>query len=1047
MKPLKLVMSAFGPFRGKEEIQFEKLGQDGLFLVTGDTGAGKTTIFDAVSFALYGNASGENRTADCFRSDYAEQGEKTFVELIFLHKGKEYHIIRNPMYRRKKLRGEGITEEKANATLILYDGSVVSGYQPVTEAVITLLGIDWKQFKQIVMIAQGEFLQMLTANSSERGIIFRKVFGTQIYDELQRRLKGKANAFRNQCEEMDKSILQFLNGIQCEKGNVHYEAIMQWKESKEIHQIDAALTVLEELIAMDRKQYVQVDRAIEMISKKMEEKTRTIANGERINELIQNKETAIAQFQTLMAREEEMRKKGALIQLSKRALYTVKPAEDRYLYQKRQAEELKKVIEKQTKEVDALQKKWEEITNTHAEKVKTKPQIKELEQKIGRQETELQQYDVLKKLEEEEREIHNRKQMLQGQLEDLMQQKKDLSEEGQAKKQEFCQYKELDFAFLECWKKLQDQTALIEKYKQWGENYNLFIAEEKILEDHQNAYQEAEQRYQHQNQLYMEKEVLFLREQAGVLASNLSEGDPCPVCGSKEHPKKAKMMEEAPSEKELEQERLKRDQEHQIWVEAGNRSKSQKANVQFLQEHLIRMGKDLFEIKDTEDINIIKKVYHSLFKTEKNQLSKLQKEEESLQSKRKKRDRYETRLNEIEELTLKVDERIESIKKDCNEAENSFSELSGQLKTTRESVAFATKEEAENALCNMRRVYESLQEELKLAEDNVHSHELKLGNLSTLLSDNHKKLKAKKAELLDAKTLFMEALVQSSFSSKENYHSTLMSQEDLEKLIDIVDDYQSEYVLLSKRIEDLEQSTKDVKEVDVVQLKEEYKQLEENRIQENDQRQRIYSRLETNEIIDREIKEKLVEQDKIRQEFLMINDLAKTANGELSGKAKIAFEQYVQAFYFDRVIMEANKRLYVMSNQQYILRRKEDASNLRSLTGLELEVMDFYTGKARAIKSLSGGESFKASLALALGMSDMIQSFAGGIEVDAMFIDEGFGSLDSASLDQAIDTLYALTKGSRLVGIISHVSELRERIDKKISIEKSMEGSKVTLMI
>jgi exonuclease SbcC len=229
VKPLKLVMSAFGPFSKVTEIPFEYFGMSGLFLVTGDTGAGKTTIFDAISFALYGNASGENRSPDCFRSDFADDGDKTYVELTFIHKEKTYKITRNPMYKRNKISGAGTTEEKANATLIMPDGEVICGNTKVTESVIDILGIDWRQYKQIAMIAQGEFLETLTANSNERGVIFRKVFGTQIYDDIQKKLKIMSSGLKNKCDDLDKSIIQFLSGIVCDDDSVHFNAINEWK--------------------------------------------------------------------------------------------------------------------------------------------------------------------------------------------------------------------------------------------------------------------------------------------------------------------------------------------------------------------------------------------------------------------------------------------------------------------------------------------------------------------------------------------------------------------------------------------------------------------------------------------------------------------------------------------------------------------------------------------------------------------------------------------------------------------------------------------------
>jgi exonuclease SbcC len=328
---------------------------------------------------------------------------------------------------------------------------------------------------------------------------------------------------------------------------------------------------------------------------------------------------------------------------------------------------------------------------------------------------------------------------------------------------------------------------------------------------------------------------------------------------------------------------------------------------------------------------------------------------------------------------------------------------------------------------------------------------LSLGNCKAVLEESIRNYQIKSEDLHMAKEQYIRKLkdcgfVENDMENEDKYHKSLLDEEKLEALKSAIETYHRTREKLSYRIGELKSATKDRTEKNLDELRQLQEQLNLKNKEYEEQIRVIFSRITNNDDISRNVKEQNSCQQKVRQEFLSINELAKTANGELTGKTKIAFEQYVQAFYFEKVIQEANKRFYKMSNHQYVLQRKEEPGNLRTAAGLELEVMDYYTGKARSIKSLSGGESFKAALSLALGLSDIIQSFAGGIEMDTMFVDEGFGSLDSDSLEQAIETLNSLTTGNRMVGIISHVGELKERIDKKILIEKSMEGSRLKIV-
>lgn len=1046
MKPLKLVMSAFGPFSKVVEIEFDQFGTSGLFLVTGDTGSGKTTIFDAISFALFGNASGENRTSDCFRSDFAGGEDKTYVELTFLQKGKTYQITRNPMYKRNKISGSGTTEEKANATLILPDTTVISGNTKVTESVTELLGIDWKQYKQIAMIAQGEFLQLLTANSNERGIIFRKVFGTQIYEEIQKKLKMMSNELKYKCEDLDKSILQFLNGILCDPESVHYNVISEWKYKPDIHQVQKMMELLVLLLGSDQSKYKEESQKNQLLSEKMKEKAAEYMAAESANQSFAKLRLARGEQEKLLWLSEEMKQKEAKLLLAKKALYTVKPIEDIYLQVKKDVTELSGDIEKQSVQANKLEEELKRYAELLKEKEASKPRINELTVMISRQEAELVKYEAKASLEQEQKGLNDHARKLEKLLEQLTNQRGLLSQEQKEKQTELEKDKNADCELLECQSLITQRTDGINKLNQFFEEYAVLDKENKTLLLYQKEFQQAEYLYHEKNRAYQDMEARFLREQAGIMALSLQEGIPCPVCGSTKHPAKAVPTQGAPSEQQLKQDKQQLEKVHKQMTDTSSKCQSQLTRVELLQKQLQKSASEQLTDSNIASLETIHLKLQEKLQIEKLSLIELQAKEKEIQSSIQKKLRCEKRLLEIAEEISQKDEQIAANKEEMTTASNQISSLEGKLAAYKADLLFATKIEAEAALKTDRKECSDLQEELQKTETAYQNCDTNLGNVKAVLADNQLKYTKKENELLAAEKEWMDKLYRCGFGEPGDYKKALLQEEELERQVSKLDTYRKNCEQVSQQIEQLLTDTKEQEEKNLSVILADQEELDHQKRASEEAMQNIYSRLKTNSEIRDQVNEKYKEQEKMRQEYITVSDLSKTANGELSGKAKIAFEQYVQAFYFNSVISEANKRLYKMTNSQYILLRKEDASNLKSSCGLELEVMDYYTGKPRSIKSLSGGESFKAALSMALGLSDVIQSFAGGIEVDAMFIDEGFGSLDSNSLEQAIETLNTLTMGNRFVGIISHVSELKERIDKKIVITKSIDGSRLTLV-
>lgn len=829
LKELKI--SAFGPFGKEIALDFTELGKDGLFLLHGNTGSGKTTIFDAICFALYGNASGENKGSDSFRSDYAEADEKTYVELTFSHQGEEYKIYRAPAYERKKKRGDGMTVSKADAQLFRAGALFETGYTPVTNVMVTLLGVDWRQFKQVAMLAQGEFLKLLYADSVERAEILRRIFGTEHYEALQKNLKTVMLRKKADCEDLEKSMLQLLSGIQVEEQETYSIRIQEWQKTPSIHSIAELTEWLKQLIVVQETW--------------QEEKS---AKKEKLEK----------QLQALTVKE---------------AFWIA-------------AQKKKEDCERYQKEIDGLCKEEERLSSLEQG---TKQKIADLEEKEKQHIECMTEYE---KVEEEQREIV----------------------EEQKKQQDVWKQ-------FVGWQKREEELKQLHKKKK--------TKQQKFIQVY-DAYEKA-------REAAIQVERLFLAEQAGILAAQLTEGMPCPVCGSTTHPHKAQMSQEIVSEAIVKEKKVAMEQAERASTEANTECYALKreyvVRTESYLEELVQAGFALTftELESEEEWSQLRQYLQQ-------QEVQLQAEAHSLQERLQKNTK---RLREKQTLLLEVEQ--------------------------------------------TQKRKERLQVELNQIEKQKIANQEKKAGIKRVLQEAKKELQEVKKE-----NITQEVEYEKEEILREGKRLLLQEQKDLERKL-----------------------------------------------------RELFSRISANKRIQKEAEKQYVSYEASKKEYLLVSVLSKTANGELAGKARIPFEQYVQAFYFEQILQAANQKLSLMTNGQYELRRKKEASNLRSVSGLELEVMDYYTGKIRSIRSLSGGESFQAALSLALGLSEVMEAFAGGIELGVLFLDEGFGTLDAQALDTAVATLRKLSAGCRMVGIISHVEELKERIEKKVMVVKDRTGSRL----
>ena len=887
MKPLKIKISAFGPYKNCIDIDFEKLGKSGIFLITGDTGAGKTTIFDSISFALFGEVSGSNRPVPSVRSDFADNDTETFVELEFTHKNKKYKIRRNPAYERTKKRGEGTTKTSADASLE-YDDKVISGTKNVDIKIEEILGINSKQFKQISMLAQGEFLKILFAESKDRTEIFRRIFDTDIYNQIAKRLADKTRIAKAELEQLkdyfaiNSSNIVWKDGIQS----------VQPKDVNELF-IQEILEKLQQEIKINSEQFGKCQEQIGKQSDENSKMEKEIMAQKDKNDKIDRCQKLQDERKVLQEKQEDIKQKEILIQKSQEIINKILPKEDKK---------------------------------------------KELEKEISQKQKVLQ--DISEKIELGKKKEEKFKQILE--LIEII-------------KVQFQKYSELKDVKTELEDKIKKLQVIIK------EQENKKIASE-------NA-QKLEAEWEKLSTEVLEKEKEFFREQAGILAEKLKENEPCPVCGSLHHPNLAIKSKSVLTKEELDNLKEKEEKSRKIITDATNKVTEINSKI----ETLIK------EFGEKPDVELYNKKYAEI--------------SEELE-------KAYNQLNDNYKKIMLKDIVIESFEYDI------FKEkITNKISKEREEFLKLQTQQEENK----KQIDELLQKKEKAQND------------------------------------YQNTLKELGFENEEQYKKSVLNNLQIEIFSKEIEKYKTDVTINATKLEEIQKEIKGFEKVDLTAKIQEFnnkkqelenmrrQQMEYHRIFENNNR--ILVDLQTNsKKLDSKIKE-----------FTMVEDLSKIANGTVYGKRRIEFEQFVQASYFDLVIIEANKRLLKMTDNRFLLVRKESSERVSDKIGLELEVIDNYNGKRRDVKSLSGGEAFKAALSLALGLSDVIQSYSGGIVVDTMFIDEGFGSLDTESREQAINTLNQLTDNHKLIGIISHVTELKERIDKKIIVTKSTGGSKITI--
>lgn len=1029
MRPKKLVMSAFGPYANEEVIDFDLLNGKNIFLITGATGAGKTTIFDAISYALFGEASGSTRENDSLRSDFADSSRLTFVELDFELRGKVYSIKRIPQQLRPKVKGEGFTNQGSEAELVLPDGKVRTGTNNVTNKIIELLGINKDQFKQIVMLPQGEFKKLLLADSREREVIFRKIFGTYSYEKIQSLLNDKSKLLYKDLEKSKDRVLTNVKNIKSDEPII----------VDDYFEFSSIISKIEELIKNLKAKGKNVEKSLSEKRSKIEKLQEQRVKAERNNELIDEKKFVIARFEELLEKKDYISEKEEVLKKISKGK-EIAYIEDELNKKFDNSELRNKEFEVCKKTIEALEGKLIKAKDKLAEedakkdkKIKILEQINSLKEKmpkIAEFDKKINSIKLLKEKIESNKKVGD---ISKKSLEDLKKKKKENDELIK-------EISELEKRKIVLEKEISDKDKLIKRVRQLYKNILDLNKQEERYEKLKKDFLVKEDLYKKYKVDFESKQECYMKDQAGVLAINLHEGEPCPVCGSLSHPNPAKRMLDVPTEKELKESK-------NIFEKYQNDYNNILLEMREIKTTIETLINDVIN-KELKDIGT-NKTYDK--ETENEVLDEGKKLNVTLKSLKEELKVVEDKIinkKDISRALENIDKEIEQKENLVLEISEEYTSLFGKLKGEEEILKTLENEVPEDI-----RSINILNLKIKELDDMVEKYEKslkvateKVNNLSNELSSERAKkieveriLKELEDDIKESKDRVKDKIDKCGFKSYDEYKEIKELILEEEKINEEIINYNELIKSLQDRKKELEEKTKDIKYQDITELKENIdKEKGEERVIDNEYRD-IYSVISNNSHILNEIKDIEIKVKDKEEKYKVVGELAYLSNGKRS--PYITFERFVLASYFQEIIDSANLRLSKMTGERFILRRKEDKGKGNSQQGLELEVYDNYTGKNRHVKTLSGGESFKASLALALGLSDVVQSNSGGIMLDTIFIDEGFGSLDPESLENAINSLLDLQKGGRLVGIISHVPELKDRIEAKLEITTSLKGS------
>ncbi len=1039
-------MSAFGPYAQVETIDFTQLESNNIFLITGPTGAGKTTIFDGISYAIYGRTSGRDRQQDHLKSDFASEDRLSYVELEFELHGQRYYIKRIPTQLKKKVRGEGFTEQKTEVELKLLDEDrVITGVDDVNHKVTETMGITYEQFRQIMMIPQGEFRELLLAESKQREAIFRKIFGTEAYERVQRVLDDMAGKVYREVSKLLERRNTNIKNITPDQ-NQHLSHLIQEDKVNSAGVIEE----LEKHISVCKAVEAEYETKIKWLHDRGDTLQQELTRGQQTNEKFRLKSEIEKEKEALEKQQDDISALAHQVDKGRtaQALYGI---EENVTKSKNTVElrrkEIEQAVEKITKAKAAIEA---------AERLFRIEEAKESDRKKR-----LGDIAVYKSLEDKVQQYEQKQAELIGRNEKLQKKSKELNELKGCIENLKLQVKQVEATIEEARRASKEYVKVYSEYEKKTEikrKLDELLPNLQALDDIRKNYKKQVQvtsdiktKLGTQKKLYEEMQDRFYKGYAGILAEELKDKMPCPVCGSDHHPSPAIFINGVPTQEDLNTQRKMLNEWEEQYNKNFQKAEQWKAEGNAKKQLVDALRSGLIGILD-EEISSLEKEEMTQFIEEKvkiltNELNGLQKEYELLDKKQKleakaveevahKSHQIELAVQKQDACHMEYTHLLAEVQSEAKIIENSTIELPEEIRTQKA---------LQEKIHKMEKDLKVLEDQWKKAQK---QYEEATNIYTKAVSDKESVEKMSQEaveEMIKLEAQFDIEIIRLQFKDRKEYFEAKRESEALAKMDEAVKEYHATVKSNKDRYKQLISEIKDLCRVDLNEIQIQLETIRAEQKELSDKKTDLFANNKHNIDILNKIQELTKEIEVLEQEYRVVGDLAKVARGDNS--QRLTFERYVLAAYFDDIIQAANIRLGKMTGNRYEMNRIKEKGKGSAQSGLEIEVMDHYTGKARHAKTLSGGESFKASLALALGLADIVQANAGGITLETIFIDEGFGTLDVESLDNAIQCLIELQNLGRLVGIISHVQELKDRIQAKLEIQTGITGSKTRFII
>ncbi|MED0932748.1 SMC family ATPase [Bacillus mobilis] len=1027
MRPIQLIMTAFGPYKQKEVIDFNDLGDHRIFAISGNTGAGKTTIFDAICYVLYGEASGEERSdTSMLRSQFADDNMYTSVELTFQLKGKRYEIKRQLGHKKqgnKTITGhavelyEVIDEEKVPAV----DRFHVTD---VNKKVEDLIGLSKHQFSQIVMLPQGEFRKLLTSETENKEEILRRIFKTDRYKLMRELLDQKRKQWKDVLQEKQKEReLYFRNVFKLPIRDGSLLETLVEQEHVNTHQVVEALEQETDVYKAEVEQ-LQVEQEVQ--TKQLKDAETRFHAAKSVNEKFIDLQQKNEKYNTLQENRPVIEMKETSFKRAEEAKRLL-PFEQWYeeaMQNELKVESLlKQIIAKKeniTSSFELAQEKYEAVKNKEPEREDAKKLVQRLE--------ELQ--PIIASLAEKQLNLQNAEIQV-GKLKEGMQNlDRQLDEHTKQKQLMSGELQRLERALEQYVAKVEELTNMREDAKVLKQAYDVWQEKQKFEQEKKAAYNKMQLAVN----AYENMERRWLSEQAGILALHLHDGESCPVCGSTNHPKKATEQSNAIDEKELNDLRDKKNTAEKLHVQLEEKWNFYHLQYEQVIEEVKKRGYRSEELAETYSALVQK---GKQLVTEVNTLKASEETRKQIAVNIKS---VEEKVDALQKQKREVETEQHRIEMDCMQLRTSYEHDKKNIPENLQTVQ-AWKVQFDQAMHELR-LMEDEWKKVQEAYQHWQNENIRIQAEQESASNQFESAKLKKKETF---TRFMKELEQSGFTDQSTYKEAKLSDIAMEMLQKEIQSYYSSLEVLAKQIEELRAELKDKEYMDITALGEHIKDLEINLDIIKEKRQRAQNAVtyisDLHENI-RRIDEQIHEEEKAFQELVDLYEVMKGDN-----ESRISFERYILIEYLEQIVQIANERLRKLSNGQFYLKRSERVEKRNRQSGLGLDVYDAYTGQTRDVKTLSGGEKFNASLCLALGMADVIQSYEGGISIETMFIDEGFGSLDEESLTKAVDALIDLQKSGRFIGVISHVQELKNAMPAVLEVTKQKDGCSQTRFV